>query len=1014
MYIYTTQYMKLCTFDNCSWKLMYPIASLSEAELLIAADTMDEMHMVKGDHIVKQDDIGDSFYVLEEGTVIVTVSILVQNKKGCVRIYFAPSYIYIYIFVQRKANPGNNEEIPRLLATLGRNSNFGEVSLITEEVRSATVTVSSDTAKCLRMTKENFSQILQHAQSLNDALRMRIGQEVVEKIPLFKSLTTANKKELLQCMTPVSFPKGSYICRQGNIGNTFYIITEGICGVSVNTGNGQEREVAQLHVGDFFGEVALIDPAAKRTANVVANVPCVCMTLNRLDFKSILKNLTVLLMEYQALRSAGSSNAKNQDPQLSKRALIKKNLERRRISTFGPDTRKDPVRAGNFIRRLTKYMEESLYINMYAKLYMAMVISPGNTALYGDTARAIINENKTRQSAVEALRAAVTGILELPFARRSNADHDLISALLRQRNQLKDKFCKDWPAYQLADLCKSVRIIREMPMKKIFEAGSRGTTAFLILRGCVRTFSQTIDPTNGKKIFTFEEDLCSGQIVGEDALGGLQQRFVSAFAVTQVDLLVLDYEGFVAAHHDRSMNQLTVDEKYAFITHVTIFKHWEAYQLFRMSHALTQVDFDKGSVIINKGDRSRGFYFLFNGRVDICGSANSKDAVVTMRKFDYLGESGLLNVYYKESTSTNFVEQFKYIAVTKVETLMLTEEQYNLFFDTNTMDQILQSHSMKAEWRFERKKQMKIEKKAVKAVKTDLFCKQAALLAYQNYTKEEQDVKQYGGPRPPSPSLSIPTANGLDNCDKLKQMQTITSLCASASVPDLPQLPKISSSESVDTTSDYTKNSLKSLEDIPSFVNKDYDPFLVLSVCKNEKETKRMCTSLAFMQLPPHARKRVNKLVGLRNMHNTPNSLGKMRYMLYTDSCSNHSVSTQRTFEQFGMKRQKELFLTGGGSTTLSGGFGFTNSTFTDEHDDASCELHETEENSNVDEDSLVSATGSKGFQDSVDGSSWGLVEHDIAIHKDIRVTGDSDDESIPSQSTVPQHVSKIGVTKKK
>ena len=51
-----------------------PLASLSAAELLIAADTMDELYMKTGDNIVQQDDIGDSFYVLEEGTVIVTVS----------------------------------------------------------------------------------------------------------------------------------------------------------------------------------------------------------------------------------------------------------------------------------------------------------------------------------------------------------------------------------------------------------------------------------------------------------------------------------------------------------------------------------------------------------------------------------------------------------------------------------------------------------------------------------------------------------------------------------------------------------------------------------------------------------------------------------------------------------------------------------------------------------------------------------------------------------------------------
>lgn len=35
---------------------------------------MEEIYFSKGEDIIEQDDIGDSFFVLEEGTVAVTVS----------------------------------------------------------------------------------------------------------------------------------------------------------------------------------------------------------------------------------------------------------------------------------------------------------------------------------------------------------------------------------------------------------------------------------------------------------------------------------------------------------------------------------------------------------------------------------------------------------------------------------------------------------------------------------------------------------------------------------------------------------------------------------------------------------------------------------------------------------------------------------------------------------------------------------------------------------------------------
>ncbi len=40
---------------------------------------MEEIYFQKGEHIIVQDDIGDSFFVLEEGTVVVTVSIMLKK-----------------------------------------------------------------------------------------------------------------------------------------------------------------------------------------------------------------------------------------------------------------------------------------------------------------------------------------------------------------------------------------------------------------------------------------------------------------------------------------------------------------------------------------------------------------------------------------------------------------------------------------------------------------------------------------------------------------------------------------------------------------------------------------------------------------------------------------------------------------------------------------------------------------------------------------------------------------------
>ena len=56
----------------------------------------------------------------------------------------------------------------------------------------------------------------------------------------------------------MTYMPGSYICRQGTSGNSFFILTEGSCRVTVNKDDRAELEVGKLRTGDYFGVYNII------------------------------------------------------------------------------------------------------------------------------------------------------------------------------------------------------------------------------------------------------------------------------------------------------------------------------------------------------------------------------------------------------------------------------------------------------------------------------------------------------------------------------------------------------------------------------------------------------------------------------------------------------------------------------------------------------------------------------------------------------------------------------------
>ena len=79
----------------------------------------------------------------------------------------------------------------------------------------------------------------------------------LEKIPLFPSIPYNQLRWLSKLFKPVSVKKGDVICKEGEPGDTMFIIKSGSVGVYVAK-EGNEMFVSYLHRGDFFGELSLL------------------------------------------------------------------------------------------------------------------------------------------------------------------------------------------------------------------------------------------------------------------------------------------------------------------------------------------------------------------------------------------------------------------------------------------------------------------------------------------------------------------------------------------------------------------------------------------------------------------------------------------------------------------------------------------------------------------------------------------------------------------------------------
>ncbi|HET6594922.1 MAG TPA: ATP-binding cassette domain-containing protein [Anaerolineales bacterium] len=208
--------------------LVRALSTLTQDQLVEISRTIQPQMFPPNSAIVRQGEKGDKFYILLDGKADVYI-----NTPG-------KSEIQV-----NQLKPGQY---------------FGEMALLGEGVRRATVKAAHEgPASVLALDEKAFNSLIDDSRSLREEL-----MGIVERRNTYHQLQTLSSLDehvlnsILKDKQPVTYQEGHEIIKQGEVGDTFYLLLDGQVDILVKDDGGGESLVNQISRGSFFGEMALM------------------------------------------------------------------------------------------------------------------------------------------------------------------------------------------------------------------------------------------------------------------------------------------------------------------------------------------------------------------------------------------------------------------------------------------------------------------------------------------------------------------------------------------------------------------------------------------------------------------------------------------------------------------------------------------------------------------------------------------------------------------------------------
>lgn len=147
--------------------------------------------------------------------------------------------------------------------------------------RSATIICVEDDSVLYCLNRKNFQELM----IKNSFKRRQNSKDLLKTVPLLnESLSEAEISKVADALSTKVFKAGELIFHQNDEPNGIYFIESGHVNIIQETGRGQKQLLRRLGVGEYFGEVALINKSPRSASAYAVGPDSGCKETCRVAF----------------------------------------------------------------------------------------------------------------------------------------------------------------------------------------------------------------------------------------------------------------------------------------------------------------------------------------------------------------------------------------------------------------------------------------------------------------------------------------------------------------------------------------------------------------------------------------------------------------------------------------------------------------------------------------------------------------------------------------------------------
>ena len=440
---------------------------------------------VKGAKIYEANDLSNFFYIINKGRVK-----LIKSESS----NHLPSHSINEDANKNKENNINKKNI------FGPGESFGEISFYNGKKRHETM-IAEENVELYVIDSEDSREFLKR----NNEIILKEKYNFLNNISIFESLDKISKYNVAQKLKKKEFPANTKIIKRGEVGETLYIIKEGIVSCRIGV-----KEIRKLSNNEYFGQNAILIEV-KRGADIITMNRCICYEITKNDLKEALSDDYIDVILFCFFNYCINNNTYMK--QIIIDSLINNIYRCFSINQYSKNEHIYNSKGSNELKRNKK----RLIIVVEGSIYQNGNLIADKGKILGEEIFQDYN-NKDISDKMVAYPDCITleaSIDDLAKVMKIDLNKEKAYNILRYINKLRKSYLfKNLSEYTLESIAKNMKKEKFNKGDKIIEEGTYGNTFYLISKGKVSITKE------GKHLRYLEQGECLGEksLLSNDSL----------------------------------------------------------------------------------------------------------------------------------------------------------------------------------------------------------------------------------------------------------------------------------------------------------------------------------------------------------------------------------------------------------------------------------------------------------------------------------------------------------------